>query len=277
MQPLNTAILSFGMSGQVFHAPFVQVHPDLNFYAVWERSKNLAEQKYPGVKTFRELPQLLADPSVELVIVNTPTHTHFEYARKALEAGKHVIVEKAFTTTVDEAEELDTIAKQQGLILSVFQNRRWDSDFKTVKKIVDEGILGQIVEAEFHFDRFNQNLSPKTHKETPNPGAGIVYDLGPHIIDQALYLFGKPESVFADIRILRPHSQVDDYFELLFFYPHMRVRLRCSYLVREPLPAYILHGTKGSFIKTKSVSDPAQSRSRSIFPCRATPKSAAVT
>ena len=210
MQPINTAILSFGMSGQVFHGPFIHLHPGFNFYAVWERTKNLAQEKYPGVKTYRDLDELLSDDAIELVIVNTPTYTHYEYAKKTLEANKHAIVEKAFTTTFAEAEELAALAKHKGKFLSVYQNRRWDSDFKTVKKVLDEGLLGDVVEAEIHFDRFNQNLSPKAHKENPNPGAGVVYDLGPHVIDQALCLFGMPEAVFADIRVLRPHSQVDD-------------------------------------------------------------------
>src|SRR5215204_271294 len=144
MKPINTALCSFGMSGWVFHAPFITVNPGFNFYAVWERSKNLAQEKYPGVKTYSDLDALLLDDAVEMVIVNTPTYTHYEYAKKALEAGKNVIVEKAFTTTAQEAETLAAIAKEKGKLWSVFQNRRWDSDFKTVKKIVEDGWLGEI-------------------------------------------------------------------------------------------------------------------------------------
>ena len=252
MKPINTAILSFGMSGRLFHAPFFKVLDGFNFYAVWERSKNLAEEKYPGVKTYRTLEALLADDSVELVIVNTPNYTHYEYAKAALTAGKHVVVEKPFTVIVEEGEELISIAKEKGLLLSVYQNRRYDSDYKTVKKIVEQGSLGMIVEAEFHYDRFKEDLSPKLHKEVAGPGTGALYDLGSHLIDQALNLFGMPEAVFADIQTVRPISQVDDYFELLMYYPDKRVRLHSSYLVREALPAYILHGTKGSFIKAKT-------------------------
>lgn len=251
-QPINTALCSFGMSGWVFHAPFITAHPGFRFYGVWERSKNLAQEKYPAVKTFRDYDELLADEAIELVIVNTPSYTHYEYARKALQAGKHTIVEKPFATTVSEAEELVTLAKKQGVKLSVFQNRRWDSDFKTVKKIVDEGWLGEIKEAEFHYDRYNAALSPKLHKETPGPGAGCVYDLGPHLIDQALYLFGMPETLFADIAITRPLSQVDDYFEILLYYPSFRVRLKAGYFVREPFPSFVVHGTKGSFLKPRA-------------------------
>lgn len=244
MQQIRTALLSFGMSGRVFHAPFIHLHPGLELYGVWERTKSASLEFYPGIRIFRSLEELLADESIELVIVNTPTNTHFEYTKKVLEAGKHAVVEKAFTTSVAEAIELQQLAAQQHKKISVFQNRRWDSDFKTVKKIVAEGWLGDITEAEFHFDRYKEELSPKMHKEIPGPGAGVLNDLGPHLIDQALFLFGMPDAMFADIRITRPVSQVDDYFELLLYYKTMRVRLKAGYLVREPLPSFIVHGHK---------------------------------
>jgi len=252
MKPINTAILSFGMSGQVFHAPFLKVHEGFCFYAVWERTKNLAREIYPGVTTYRTLEELLDDVQVELVIVNTPNYTHYEFTRKTLEAGKHVIVEKPLTVMVEEGQALNELAKEKKLLLSVYQNRRYDSDFRTVRKILNEGWLGELAEAEFHFDRYKEDISPKVHKETPGPGAGVLYDLGSHLIDQAIQLFGMPEGVFADIRVMRPVSRVDDYYELLLYYPSMRVRLHSSYLVREALPAYILHGSKGSFIKAKT-------------------------
>jgi predicted dehydrogenase len=252
MQPINTAILSFGMSGKVFHAPFLHVLKDFNLYAVWERSKQAAKSTYPGIKSFQTLDDLMADNAIELVVVNTPNYTHYEYSKKALLAGKHVVVEKPFTVTVEEGGELIALAKKQDRILSVYQNRRYDSDYRTVRKIIKENWLGDIIEVEMHFDRYKEELSPKVHKETPGPGTGSLYDLGSHLIDQALQLFGMPESVFADIRIVRPISKVDDYFEVLLYYPNLRVRLHSSYLVREPLPAYILHGSKGTFIKAKT-------------------------
>ena len=252
MQPIKTALCSFGMSGWVFHAPFIHLHEGFELYAVFERTKNLAAEKYPGIKTFRTLEEMLADEAIELVIVNTPNYTHYEYAKLALLAGKHVVVEKAFTNTVAEAEELIALAAIQNKKLSVYQNRRWDSDFRTVQKVVQQKLLGEIVEAEIHFDRYNENLSPKLHKETPGPGAGIVPDLGPHLIDQALQLFGMPDAVFADATNLRPISKVEDYIELIFFYKNLRVRLKAGYLVRELLPAYIFHGTKGSFLKPRA-------------------------
>lgn len=252
MNPINTALCSFGMSGLVFHSPFLSINPHFNFYAVWERTKDLAHEKFPEVNTYRTLEAMLADDLVELVIVNTPNYTHYEYAKKSLEAGKHVIVEKPFTIDVTQANDLIELAKKQNRVLSVYQNRRYDSDYKTIKKVVSQNLLGELVEVEMHFDRFREELSPKVHKETPGPGAGVLYDLGSHLIDQALQLFGKPEKIFADIRIIRPNSKVDDYFELLFYYPKLRVRLKASYIVREALPGYILHGLKGSFIKPKT-------------------------
>ena len=252
MRPINTALCSFGMSGWVFHAPFINVNPGFNLYAVWERTKNLAQEKYPGVKTYRTLEDMLADDSVELVVVNTPNYTHYEYTKKALEAGKHVVVEKPFTITVEEGEELITLAKKQNKKLSVFQNRRYDSDYKTIKKVMNAKMLGDLVEVEMHFDRYSTALSPKVHKEIPGPGTGSVYDLGSHLIDQALQLFGMPKKLFADIQIMRPVSKVDDYFELLLYYDKMRVRVKSSYVVREPLPGYVFHGLQGSFIKPKT-------------------------
>jgi predicted dehydrogenase len=252
MQQIKTALLSYGMSGKIFHAPFLHVHHGFQFSAVLERTKNLAQESYPDVKTYRNLDDLLRDEDVELVIVNTPNYTHYEFAKKALQAGKHVIVEKPFVVKVEEGEELIAIAKEKSLLLSVYQNRRFDSDYKTIKRIVEEDLIGEIVEAEFHFDRYKVELSPKQHKETPGPGTGALYDLGSHLIDQALQLFGPPQAVFGDIRIVRTASQVDDYFEVLLYYPNLRVRLHSSYLVREPLPGYILHGSKGSFIKERT-------------------------
>ncbi|MBS1661353.1 MAG: Gfo/Idh/MocA family oxidoreductase [Bacteroidetes bacterium] len=252
MIPIKTAVCSFGMSGKTFQAPFLHVLPQFEFYSVWERSKNLAAELYPSVRTCRTYEELLGDPAVELVIVNTPNYTHYEYAKAALSAGKHVIVEKPFTVTFAEAEELIALAASKGVQLSSYQSRRFDSDFRTVRRVVESGVLGKIVEAEIHYDRFTPALSPKVHKETAGPGRGLLYDLGSHLIDQVLQLWGMPEAVFADLFIIRDNSQVDDYMEVLLYYPGLRVRLKSSYLVREPLPAYSVFGHKGTFLKTRA-------------------------
>ncbi|MEO7523788.1 MAG: Gfo/Idh/MocA family oxidoreductase [Ferruginibacter sp.] len=252
MKTINTALCSFGMSGKVFHAPFIAVNKGFNLYGVWERSKKTAASLYPAIISFNTLEDMLADKAIDLVVVNTPNYTHFDFAKKALLANKHVLVEKSFTVTVSEAEELIRIATDQKRKLAVFQNRRYDSDFKTVKKIADEGSLGKIVEAEFHFDRYNLNLSPKQHKEVTNPGSGLLHDLGPHLIDQALCLFGMPQSVFGFLRTLRPLSQVNDYFDMHLFYEGLSVRLKAGLIVKEQPPAFILHGMDGSFVKMRA-------------------------
>ena len=250
MYKIKTALLSYGMSGKVFHTPFLNFHPGFELLGSWERSKKLIQIDFPEMKSYDSIDELLAD-EVDLVIVNTPVETHYEYAKKVLLSGKHAVVEKAFTTTVVQAQELAAIAKEKNVKLSVFQNRRWDSDFKTVQKILSDEVLGDIVEAEFHFDRYNPLLSPKQHKETRNSGAGILKDLGPHLIDQALCLFGLPQSVFADIQITRAQSLVDDYIDILLYYSSFRVRLKAGFFVREANPAYVIHGKKGSFLKPR--------------------------
>ena len=252
MSQIKTALLSYGMSGKVFHAPFLSLHSGFELVGCWERSKKLIQETYPNVKSYDTLEEILTDNTIDLVIVNTPIDTHFEFAKKTLVAGKNIVVEKAFTTTVAEAVELKSIAEGQNKKIAVFHNRRWDSDFKTVKKILNEGWLGAINEAEIHFDRYKPALSTKPHKELPTSGNGALKDLGPHIIDQALVLFGWPDKLFADIRITRKNSLIDDWFDIVLYYPNNRVRLKAGYLVREPLPAYIFHGAKGSFIKTRS-------------------------
>jgi predicted dehydrogenase len=261
MIPVKTALLSFGMSGKVFHAPFLHLNPGFELYGIWEREKNLSKALYPDVRVYRSFEEILNDPAVELVVVNTPNYTHYEYTKAVLRAGKHAVVEKPFTVTVEEGLELASLAMEVGRKIAVYQSRRYDSDSKTVKKVVEEGWLGDIVEAEFHYDRYTVALSPKVHKETPGPGRGLLFDLGSHLLDQVLQLFGMPEAVFADIGIIRPISKVDDYMELLLHYParrNLRVRLKSSYLVREPIPAIGLYGTLGTFLKPKA--DPQEQR-----------------
>ena len=261
MTPIKTALLSFGMSGRVFHAPFLHLNPGFELYAIWERDKNLSQALYPNVRIYRTFEEILNDEAVELVVVNTPNYTHFEFTKAVLRAGKHAVVEKPFTVTVEEGLELAALAMETGKKVSVYQSRRYDSDSRTIKKLVDEGWLGQIVEAELHYDRYTTALSPKVHKETPGPGRGLLYDLGSHLLDQVLQLFGMPSAVFADIGIIRPISKVDDYMELLLYYPpqrNLRVRLKSSYLVREPIPATALYGTLSTFLKPKA--DPQEQR-----------------
>lgn len=252
MKTIKTAILSFGMSGQVFHAPFIDLHPGFELVGAWERSKDIFTKHYPHARRYGTLEDILSDPEIALVVVNTPTYTHYEYAKLALNAGKHVVVEKAFTTTMSEAQELKQLAEDKGRMLSVYQNRRWDSDFLTVKQVVASEVLGQPVDVSFCFDRYSPELSHKQHKEVKGPGAGIVKDLGPHVIDQALHLYGKPEGVFAKISNTRATTEVDDYFKILLFYPNHTVTVRGGYFFKEQTPAFIVHGKKGSLLKSRA-------------------------
>jgi scyllo-inositol 2-dehydrogenase (NADP+) len=251
MPPIKTALLSFGMSGKLFHAPFIKAHSGFQLIGAWERTAKNIQAIYPSAHSYASLQALLKDQSIELVVVNTPNYTHYEYAKAALLAGKHIIVEKAFTTTVAEAVALKVLAEKHQRKISVFQSRRWDSDFKTVQKILNENWLGDIVEAELRFDRYRPAMSTKAHKETNLPGSGLLNDLGPHLIDQAICLFGMPQALMAEIRMTRPGSQVDDWFDISLHYLDKRVRLKAGFFVREAVPAYAIHGSKGSFLKTR--------------------------
>ena len=249
---IKTGICSYGMSGKLFHAPFIQNHPGFELTAIVERSKNESREKYPGSKLYRSVDELVADESLQLIIVNTPVQTHFDYAKKALAAGKHVIVEKPFTVTSKEAEELVALAGENNVMLFVYQNRRYDGDYKMVKDVLENKLLGEIKEVEIRYDRYRPEISYKVHKETDLPGAGTTYDLGAHLIDQSLQLFGQPQSLFADMMAMRDGSPVDDYFELLLYYPTFRVRLKGTCFAKEPVPEYILNGAKGTFLQKRS-------------------------
>ncbi len=247
--PVKTALASFGMSGLVFHGPLLDADKRFELVKVLERTKNETVKKYPYAKIVRSFDELCKDDSIELIVVNTPDHTHYELCRKALEHEKHVVVEKPFTQKYAEALELIELAEKKNLLLTVFQNRRWDGDFLTVKKAIENKLLGRLVSYEAHFDRFRNYIQPDTWKEDSQTGTGTLFNLGSHLIDQALVLFGKPDAVTADIRALRTSSDVDDTFELWLHYPDIRVSLSASYLVREPGPRYTLHGTEGSLLK----------------------------
>ena len=249
---INTALVSFGMSGKLFHAPFIDTNPHFNLVGCWERSEKNIQAIYPNAKSFGSYEEILNDPSIHLVVVNTPNDTHYEYTKQALLAGKHVVTEKAFTVTVKEAEELDALAQKLNLKLAVYHNRRYDADFLTLQKLIAEDKIGAFLDIQISFERYRTTLSPKVHKETNTPGSGVLYDLGPHLIDQALLLSGMPISVFADIRTTRKVGKVDDYFTLLLYYPNHRILLTSGMVYMQQLPAYKIYGTKGCFIKQRA-------------------------
>lgn len=249
---INTALVSFGMSGKVFHAPFIQANPHFNLVGSWERSSKYIEAAYPGTKSYTSYEELLADTSIDLMIVNSPNDSHYTYTKQALLAGKHVVCEKAFTITAAEAQELDDIAHQKGLKLAVYHNRRYDADFLTLQKLIQEGEIGTLQDVQIAFERYRTTLSPKKHKESVTPGAGLLYDLGPHLVDQAILLSGMPLAVFADIRITRKVGIVDDYFTLILYYPSHRITLTSGMFYMTEGTGYKVYGTKGSFIKKRS-------------------------
>lgn len=248
-KPIRAALLSYGMSGDVFHGPLLGANPGFEVYSVLQRSSDSAKKYFPSIKIVRTVEEIASDANVELVVVNTPNDSHFDFTKQMLEAGKHVVVEKPFTPTVAEGEKLISLAKKKGLVLSVFQNRRWDSHFLTVKKVVESGVLGKIVEFETHYDRFRNFVQPNTWKEEPGQGSGILYNLGSHILDQVFVLFGMPKRVDARIGIQRPGGKVDDFFDIRLDYPGLNVIVKSSYLVREPGPFFTIHGVNGSFVK----------------------------
>lgn len=247
-KPIKTALASFGMSGKVFHAPLLLNNPGYELTHIVQRSSNSAKEFVPKAKIVSSFEAMLAEDDIELVIVNTPDMLHFEQTRLALESGKHVVTEKPFVQTVAEGERLLQLAADNGVVLSVFQNRRWDNSFMTVRKVIQEGLLGRLVEFEARYDRYRTWVAD-SWKEQSGLGVGILQNLGSHLIDQALVLFGMPSGVFCKLDAMRDNSQVSDYFDVKLIYPNLSVTLKASYLVRQPGPAYVLHGVNGTFVK----------------------------
>ncbi|WKN44091.1 Gfo/Idh/MocA family oxidoreductase [Tunicatimonas pelagia] len=246
---IQVALASYGMSGKVFHAPLIAAHPDFHLYKVLERHRNDAVADHPNVTTVRQFDDLLTDENIDLIVVNTPNTHHFSMTKAALEAGKHVVVEKPFTNTAAEAKELIALAKQRNQVLTVFQNRRLDSDFLTVQKVLQQQLCGRVVEYEAHYDRYRNYIQPDTWKEESGPGSGILYNLGSHMIDQALVLFGMPETLFAKLSIQRTGGKAPDAYHLILGYPDKQVTLKSSYLVRDEGPRYKILGDLGTFTK----------------------------
>ncbi len=256
---IKTGILSYGMSGQLFHSPFVDAHEGFEFTAVVERSQKRAHKKYPDIKSYDSVDALLADDQIELVIVNTPNNTHFEFALKALQMGKHVLVEKPFTVTPAQAEQLFEVAKKNDRHALPYQNRRFDSDFLSVKKVIDSGKLGKLVEVHIRFDRYKYEIGQKAAKETAVAGSGLLFDLGPHLLDQAISLFGMPMHWTKALGHFRPNTQVDDYAHIHLTYPdELQVFVTASLLVADMKPAFVLNGTKGAYVKYRTDVQEAQ-------------------
>lgn len=258
---VRVGLLGFGLAGQAFHAPVIRGVEGMELACIRERRGGRAREKYPNVRVARTLDELLADKGIQLCVIATPNDSHFELARACLLAGRDVVVDKPFAPSLAESAELVRLAKGHGRLITVYQDRRWDGDFGTVKKIVQSGTLGEIVEYECRYDRFR--LEPKKNawrEKADQPGAGVLFDLGPHVIDQALVLFGEPKAITATAFCQRETSQVDDAFDVCLEYPRLRAMGRARIVAYAPGPHFLIHGTKGSFVKYGM--DPQEARLR---------------
>lgn len=249
---IRIGLIGYGTSGRVFHAPIIDSVKGLELYKVCvnnEENIRLLKDNFKNAIVVSEPDDIIFDDTVELVVIAVPNVAHYSLAKRALENGKHVIIEKPFTIDTFEAEELIELSERKQKILTVYHNRRWDSDFRTVKKVINSGLLGDVVEYEAHFDRFRDTLKANSWKEINGPGTGVLYDLGVHLIDQALCLFGEPQAVFADLRAQRKVSAIIDNFEIILSYDKLKVILKSGMLVRELGPRFIVTGTNGAFVK----------------------------
>lgn len=250
MATLRTALVGFGYAGQTFHAPLIAATPGLDLAWIVSSNGDKVRSHWSDVAVTPEISTILADPGIDLVVIATPNDTHADLAQRALLAGKHVVVDKPFTVTLDEARSLAALEQQTGHILSVFHNRRWDADFLTLSSLIQDGTLGRVTQFESHFDRFRPVPRDRWRERAGVPGAGLWYDLGPHIIDQALCLFGRPESLWADIGTQRPGGGATDYFHAILRYADgLRVILHGSMLTADSGRRFAVHGDKGSFVK----------------------------
>lgn len=245
---IKVGIIGYGLSGRYLQGPFFQSNGDFEL-KYFVTSQQITKNLFPDTQTLNSIDDLIEKNDIDLISICTPSHTHFEYAKKCLNAGKHVLLEKPVTAAFEEAETLFHLAKSKGLHLFIYQNRRFDSDFLTVKKVIESGILGEILSYEAHFDRYKPLLNPKKWKEVVSPANGILYDLGSHLIDQAVYLFGKPQDISGNVFTQRKGSEIDDAFDIYLDYGQLKVTLKSSLMVKNQGPKYIIHGTMGTFTK----------------------------
>jgi scyllo-inositol 2-dehydrogenase (NADP+) len=244
---IGVGLIGYGLGGSVFHAPLIEAEPRLRLHAVVTSRAGQVERDHPGARVVGSAAELLEDPAVELVVVAAPNAVHHELAAAALAAGRHVVVDKPFTLSTAEADDLIALAERQDRLLSVFQSRRWDGDFLTVRRCLEAGLLGRVSSFESRYDRFRP--APKGGwKEEDVPGSGLLWDLGPHLIDQALQLFGLPETVWADLQVQRPGVEAVDWVDLVLGYGRLRVLLRAAMEVRDPGPRFEVHGDRGSLL-----------------------------
>ena len=250
---ITAGLLAYGMSGKVFHAPFLNAHDGFTLRAIVERTNKNAVNDYPNIISYNNIDEILNDSEVELIVINTPNNLHYEHSKAALQKGKHILVEKPFTATTAQAKELFELADQVGKQIFFYQNRRWDSDFIAVKKVLASGKLGKLIEMHLRYDRYRNVIGPKAFKEQAIEASGLLYDLGPHLLDQVISIFGKPVAFNKILGKNRKDTLVDDYFAIQLSYPDsVNIFITASMLVVNPQPAFVLHGVNGSFIKPRA-------------------------
>ncbi|EXJ72011.1 uncharacterized protein A1O5_04514 [Cladophialophora psammophila CBS 110553] len=266
MEPIRLGLIGYGFSAKCFHLPFINACPDFKVVAFFQRTEAPTEPKgaepgshctvdYPDAKHYRTADDFFADKDIDVVIVCSKQDTHAEYAEKALNAGKHVVVEKPFTRTTEEADHLISLAKDKGKILTVFQNRRWDNDFLTLRHLLDKDAFGTIEECEIHYDVDFPFWMRGMNKKEYSPGDGMTFGLGSHTFDQALLLFGRPKSVTGFLRVLRGvESEIEDSFTAILQYdaPQQDLLVTVKTMVVSTMKdqlKYFVRGTKGSFVK----------------------------
>ncbi|MBZ5486404.1 oxidoreductase [Halomonas aquamarina] len=245
---INVGLVGYGFASKTFHVPLIQATDGLNLVAVSSSDAAKVQADLPEVEVEREARNLCERHDIDLIVIPTPNDTHFPLAKMALSAGKHVVVDKPFTVTLSEAKQLKSLAVVKERLISVFHNRRWDSDFLTLKALIEAGTLGRVTSFESRFDRFNPEVRDRW-REKATAGAGLWFDLGPHLLDQACELFGTPNAILLEQGVRRDGAQADDDFLALLDYNDCRVSLSASALVAEPTPRFRLHGTQGSYLK----------------------------
>lgn len=245
---LQVGLIGYGLAGSVFHAPLLQHTPGLALHAIASSQRDRLRRAFTDVRIHEEPDSLLADPAIDAVVIATPNAQHAPLAIAALRAGKHVLVDKPFALSLAEAHAVLEAAEKADRVVSVFQNRRFDADFLTLQQLLADGTLGDIAEVHSHFDRFRPQVRDRW-RESDAPGSGLWMDLGPHLLDQLLVLFGWPQAITADIAAQREGARSDDYFHAVLHYPGMRAIVHAGSLVSAPAPRFVVHGHAGSYLK----------------------------
>ena len=248
--PIRVGVIGFGFVSKTFHVPLLLATDGYKITVVSSSHPADVKDVLSEVDVVSDPKALATHPDVDLVVIASPNETHAPLAEAAMRAGRNVVVDKPFTVTAEEARHLVVVARENNVLLSVFQNRRWDSDFLTVQNAIRQDLTGRVVLFESRIDRYRPDVRDRW-REVPGPGAGLLYDLGPHLIDQTLLLFGIPDSVQATLAKQRPGAKTDDFFQLVLRYGEMVATLEAGSLVSGGSARFSVHGDRGSVVKQK--------------------------